>query len=92
MIKNMPKQRLQEIVDFIKDNYEAPDYLIPESVEDLIEKHGRSEVFMLEDLHGIEALSFFKLITPNLWANSCSAESRISCVCAIYKIRFAFTL
>lgn len=66
MIKNIPKQRLQEIVDFIKDNYEAPSYLIPESVEDLIEKHGRSEVFMLEDNHGIEALSFFKLLTPKL--------------------------
>jgi N-acetylglutamate synthase-like GNAT family acetyltransferase len=66
MIKNLTKQKQQEIVDFIKDNYEAPEFLIPKSVEDLVEKHGLSEVFIIEDEHGIEALSFFKLLTPKL--------------------------
>jgi GNAT superfamily N-acetyltransferase len=62
----MSKQKQQLIVDFIKDNYEAPDYLIPKSVEELVENHGTSEVFAIEDNHGIEAISFFKLITPKL--------------------------
>ena len=66
MIKNLQKERLQEIVDFIKDNYEAPSYLIPSSIEDLISNHGNSEVFIVEDNYGIEALSFFKLLTPKL--------------------------
>ena len=66
MIKNLQKERLQEIVDFIKDNYEAPSYLIPESVEKLIQYHGNSEVFVIEDNYGIEAISFFKLLTPKL--------------------------
>lgn len=66
MIKNLQKERLQEIVDFIKDNYEAPNYLIPQSVEELLIKDGRSEIFVIEDNYGIEAVSFFKLLTPKL--------------------------
>jgi len=66
MIKNLSQQKLQEIVDFIKDNYEAPSYLIPESVEELVSKHGNSEIFAMYDNHGIEALSFFKFLTPKL--------------------------
>jgi len=66
MIKNLSKTKLQEIVDFIKDNYEAPSYLIPESVEDLVSNHGNSEIFAMYDNHGIEALSFFKFLTPKL--------------------------
>lgn len=66
MIKNLQRERLQQIVDFVKDNYEAPEHLIFESVEELVERHGKSEVFIIEDLHGIEALSFFKIITPHL--------------------------
>lgn len=66
MIRNLNKQDLEKIVTFIKDNYEAPSYLIPQSVEELVTYHGYSEVFMIEDDYGIEALSFFKKISPNL--------------------------
>lgn len=66
MIKNLQKERLQLIVDFLKDNYEAPDYLIPKSVEQLITNYGNSDVLIFEDEYGIEALSFFKVLTPKL--------------------------
>lgn len=66
MIKNLPNNKLQEIVDFIKENYEAPKYLVPQSVEELLDFHGNSEIFIMEDAYGIEALSFFKILTPKL--------------------------
>lgn len=66
MIKNLPKERLQLIVDFIKDNYEAPSYLVPKDVQDLLINHGESEIFIIEDDYGIEGLTFFKLLTPKL--------------------------
>jgi len=40
MIKNLTKQKQQEIVDFIKDNYEAPEYLIAQDINQLIEMYG----------------------------------------------------
>jgi hypothetical protein len=66
MIKDLPQKKLSEIVDFIKDNYEAPSYLIPQSVEELLDKHGKSEVLLIHDNYGIEALSFFHILTPSL--------------------------
>lgn len=66
MIKNLQKEQLQKIVDFIKDNYEAPTYLIPDSVEQLISQHGSSEIVVVEDEYGIEGLTFFRFQTPKL--------------------------
>jgi len=48
---------LQQIVDFAVDNYDtAPEYLYPKTVEELLERDGKSEVFMIEDEYGIEAM------------------------------------
>lgn len=66
MIKHLQKEKLQLIVDFIKDNYEAPDFLIPNSVEELVAKHGDSDIVILEDEHGIEGLTFFRIIRAKL--------------------------
>lgn len=66
MIKNLPKENLLKIVEFIQDNYEAPEFLIPKSVSDLIEDHGKSHIIIVKDDYGIEALSLIKLITPYL--------------------------
>ena len=66
MIRNLQKEQLQKIVDFIKDNYEAPDFLIPESVQLLVHEHGDSEIVILEDEYGIEGVTFFKFLSPLL--------------------------
>jgi len=67
MIKNLPQSTLQQIVDFAIDNYDdAPDHLYPKTVEELLEKDGRSEVIMVEDGYGIEGLCFLRFITPKL--------------------------
>lgn len=67
MVKNLPKQKLQEIVDFVVENYDnAPEHLYPKTVEELLLKDGESEVLITEDAHGIEGLCFFKFLTPSL--------------------------
>jgi hypothetical protein len=58
---------LQQIVDFVIDNYEdAPSYLIPQTVEELLEKNGNAEIVISEDDYGIDGLSFFRYISPTL--------------------------
>jgi len=58
---------LQQIVDFVIDNYEsAPNHLYPKTVEELLERDGKSEVVIVEDEHGIEGLCFLRFLTPKL--------------------------
>lgn len=57
MIKNLPQQRLQQIVDFVIDNYDsAPESFFPQNVRELLDKNGNDEIFISEDEHGIDAI------------------------------------
>lgn len=67
MIKNLPQIRLQQIVDFVVENYDiAPEYLYPKTVEEFIQKDGNSEVFMIEDEYGIEAMCLVCFESPHV--------------------------
>lgn len=62
MLKNMPKEEITKIVDFVKDNYDTEvEYLIPQNNEELIAMYGDYEYLSTEDEYGIEALLFFKV-------------------------------
>lgn len=67
MIKDLPKNQLQKIVDFAIDNYDdAPEHLYPKTVEELLERDGNSEVIVLEDDYGIEGMCMLRFLTPKL--------------------------
>ena len=67
MLKNLPQEKLQQIVDFLIENYDtAPDYLIPKSVKQLLEEDGNSDIFIIEDEYGIEGVTFVKVIREKL--------------------------
>ena len=53
---------MQQIVDFVIDNYDnADNYLFPQNVDELVKKDGDSEVFMIEDEYGISSLCFVRV-------------------------------
>lgn len=60
MLKKLPHSRLQQIVDFINDNYvdNLEGNLFPKTVEDLLEQNGNDGFYLTEDDYGIEAICF----------------------------------
>jgi predicted GNAT family acetyltransferase len=59
MLKQLDRQRLQQIVDFIKENYDnAPHYLFPDTVEELLENEGSNLVFGINKGKDIVAICF----------------------------------
>lgn len=67
MLKNLPRQKLQQIVNFVVENYDtAPEYLYLSTVDELIQKDGNSEVFMIEDEYGIEAMCLVNFESPHV--------------------------
>ena len=79
MVKNLPYQKLQQIVNFVKENYDTgEDYLLPKDVNDLIKQDGDSEVFISEDDHGIDGLSFVRFRGKSL-AETYRTVVRLDC-------------
>lgn len=67
MLKDLSRKQLQQIVDFVKDNYDnAPEYLYPKTVDELLSKEGENLIYTIFEGKELVALCFATTKYPHV--------------------------